>query len=132
MNLEIARPEDTKALAEFYKTFLSRGLVDVKVDRNGDFFAPYSVQSDQYLTYQLREEEKLEGIASFVIRDVLLDDKVQKVAFGRDLRISSNRRAVLEWSKHFLPVMNEVFKTFDCKYLFSVLSSFDNFASDQL
>ncbi|KYG64875.1 hypothetical protein AZI86_11785 [Bdellovibrio bacteriovorus] len=125
MNLEIARPEDTKNLSEFYKTFLSRGLVDVKVDRNGDFFAPYAVQSDQHLTYQLREDDKLEGIASFVIRDVLLDDKVQKVAFGRDLRISSNRRAVLEWSKHFLPVMNEVFKTFDCKYLFSVLSMGD-------
>lgn len=122
MKLEIARPEEAKALAEFYKTFLTRGLVEMKVDRGADFFAPYSIQSDQHLTYLLKEDDKLEGVASFVIRDVLLADKVQKVAFGRDLRISSNRRAVLEWSQHFLPVMHEVLKTFECKHLFSVLS----------
>lgn len=123
MKLEIAKPEESSSLAEFYKSFPLRGLVEMRIDRNGDFFAPYSVQSDQHLTYALKDDEnKLEGVASFVMRDVLLDNKVRPVAFGRDLRISSNRRAILEWSQHFLPVMQEVFQTFGCKYLFSVLS----------
>lgn len=122
MRLEIAKPEDSKALTEFFKNFPIRGVVEMKIDRDGNFFAPYAVQSDKHLTYKLQDDEKVEGIASFVMRDVLLDGQVTPVAFGRDLRISSNRRAVLEWSQHFLPVMNEVFQTFGCKYLFSVLS----------
>ncbi|HWU42952.1 MAG TPA: hypothetical protein VN132_05920, partial [Bdellovibrio sp.] len=122
MKLEIAKHEETAALAEFYKSFPVRGLVEMKIDRNGDFFAPYDIQAEQHLTYVLKEDEKLEGMASFLVRDVLLDNKVQTVAFGRDLRISTNRRAVMEWAQHFLPVMEEVFQTFDCKYLFSILS----------
>lgn len=122
MKLEIAKPEDSQALVEFYKSFPLRGLVEMKIDRNGDFFAPYEIQSDRHLTYQLKDDNKIEGIASFVLRDVLLDNHVGPVAFGRDLRISSNRRAILEWSQHFLPVMEEVFKTFQCKHIFSVLS----------
>ncbi|MGZ3775116.1 MAG: hypothetical protein ACXVCY_02540 [Pseudobdellovibrionaceae bacterium] len=123
MKLEIAKPEDTKALAEFYKSFPVRGLVELKIDRNDDFFVPYSIQSDKYLTYKLTgEENKIEGAASFIIRDVLLQDKVQPVVFGRDLRISSNRRAILEWTQHFLPVMEEVFQMFKCKHMFTSLS----------
>ncbi|XGC82184.1 hypothetical protein ACES2L_06760 [Bdellovibrio bacteriovorus] len=122
MKLEIATPQDAANLAEFYKSFPVRGLVEIKIDREKDFFAPYSIQSDRYLTYMLKDEDKIEGIASFITKDVLLENKVQTVAFGRDLRISSNRRAVMEWSKHFLPAMEEVFSTFNCKYLFSILS----------
>lgn len=122
MKLSIAKPEDTAPLAEFFKSFPTRGLVEMKVDRDKDFFAPYSIQAEQHLTYVLRDEDKIEGHASFVIRDVLMKNAVTPVAFGRDLRISSNRRAILEWSQHFLPVMDEVFQMFKCKYLFSVLS----------
>ena len=105
MQLEVAKLEDTAALAEFYKSFPVRGLVEMKIDRNGDFFAPYDIQAEQHLTYVLKEDEKLEGMASFIVRDVLLNNEVRPVAFGRDLRISNNRRAILEWSQHFLPVM---------------------------
>lgn len=123
MKLEIAKPEDKKALAEFFKTFSVRGPVEIKIDRNDDFFAPYAIQSDKYLTYKLTDKtQKIEGVASFVMRDVFLEDKVQPVVFGRDLRISSNRRAILEWAQHFLPVMEEIFQTFDSKYMFTVLS----------
>ncbi|MGE9746096.1 hypothetical protein [Bdellovibrio bacteriovorus] len=126
MRLEIAKPEDSKALVEFYKSFPLNGPVEIRIDRERDFFAPYSVQSDQHLTYQLKtDENKIEGMASFVVRDVWLDGKVSTVAFGRDLRISSNRRAILEWSQHFLPVMNEVSQTLGNKYLFSVMSMAD-------
>lgn len=123
MKLEIAKPEDAQILAAFFKSFPVRGLVELKIDRNENFFAPYSIQSDRYLTYKLSDDEnKIEGAASFIVRDVFLENKTQPVVFGRDLRISSNRRAILEWSQHFLPVMEEVFRTFDCKYMFTSLS----------
>ena len=122
MKLEIATPEDSAALVEFYKSFPSRGLVEMKIDRDGNFFAPYDIQSDQHLTYQLKGDNKLEGMASFVVRDVLLDNRVQPVAFGRDLRISSNRRAILEWSNHFLPAMEEVRRLYGTNYMFTTLS----------
>ncbi len=122
MNLEVAKHEDAALLAEFYKSFPVRGVVEMKIDRDGDFFAPYDIQAEQHITYLLKEDDKLEGMASFVVRDVLLNNTPQPVAFGRDLRITSNRRAVLGWSQHFLPVMEEVFSTFNCKYLFSILS----------
>lgn len=122
MKLEIAKPEDSARLVEFYKSFPLRGLVEIKIDRDGDFFAPYAIQSDRYLTYQLKDEDKIEGIASFVMRDVQLDGQVVPVAFGRDLRISSNRRAIMGWSQHFLPLMEEISKTFGSRHLFSVLS----------
>ena len=122
MKLEIAKPEDSSQLVEFYKSFPWRGTVEIKLDRGHDFFAPYSIQSDRHLTYKLKEDEKIEGIASFLIRDVLLENSIVPVAFGRDLRISSNRRAILGWSQHFLPVMEEVMYTFICEHVFSDLS----------
>lgn len=125
MRLEVAKPEDAATIAEFYKSFTQSGLVDIKVDRGNNFFYPYEIQSDKYLTYQLKSEEQLDGIASFVIRDVLLEGSVQPVAFGRDLRISSHRRAVLGWSQHFLPAMEEIEHLFGCKQFFSVLSFHD-------
>lgn len=122
MILEIAKPEDSASLADFYKNFTWRGTIEIKLDRGKDFFAPYAIQSDRYLTYALKDEDKIEGLASFLIRDVLLENQVTSVAFGRDLRISSNRRAILGWSQHFLPVMEEIMHTFKCEYVFSVLS----------
>ncbi|MGE5086965.1 MAG: hypothetical protein ACM3MG_11735 [Bacillota bacterium] len=122
MKLEVAQPEDSKALVEFYKSFPLRGPVEVKIDRDGDFFLPYEIHGEKHITYKLTEDNKLEGMASFVVRDVFLDDQVQPVAFGRDLRISSNRKAILEWGQHFLPVMDEVSQALESKYLFSVMS----------
>lgn len=130
MRLELARPEDSQALNEFYKNFSINGLVGYKIDRNGDFFAPYNIQSDKHVTYLLKDAvsntnqpAKIEGMASFIIRDVLIDGEITTVAYGRDLRISSSRLAVLEWTRHFLPVMEDVQKTFNCKYIFTVINS---------
>lgn len=125
MDLEIAGPELEGELSAFYKNFSQTGLVEIRVDRFGQYTAPYDIQGEQHLTYVLREKQQIEGTASFVIRDVLLENKIRTVAFGRDLRISSNRRAILEWGRHFLPVMGEVSQTFNAKYLFSVLSLSD-------
>lgn len=124
MKLELAKPEDSPALVEFYKNFPVQGLVELKVDRNDDFFKPYKLQSDRYVNYIIREQEsqKIEGQAAFVIKNVWLQDEVVPVAFGRDLRISSNRKAILSWGQHFLPVMDEIEKNYNAQYFFSILN----------
>lgn len=125
MSLRIATPEDSAALIEFHKNFLRPGQVEFKVDRCQNYFTPYDVHGEQHITYLFEHENQIEGSASFVIREVFLNGKVKRVAFGRDLRISNNRHAVLEWHKHFLPVLEEVFKTFSCQYMFSFISQND-------
>ncbi len=95
MKLEIAKTEDSKALAEFYKSFPVRGLVEMKIDRDGNFFSPYEIQSDRHLTYTLKEEEKLEGVASFVMRDVLWITKCAPLLL--DVTCESPQIAALFW-----------------------------------
>ncbi len=124
MRLELARPDDSPDLVEFFKNFPVKGLVELKVDRGTDFFKPYKLQSDRFVNYVIRDEEnqKIEGHAAFVIKNVWLQDEVVPVAFGRDLRISSNRKAVLSWGQHFLPVMDEIERNYQTQYFFSILN----------
>lgn len=125
MKLEIAKPENSKDLAEFFKSFVIHGTVEIKIDRMGNFFAPYDIQSEQHITYQLSTSEGIEGVASFLIKDVAFNGDIARVAIGKDLRISTNRRAVLEWSQHFLPVLEELKSTLKVQHFFSILSMSD-------
>ena len=122
MKLFLAQPSDKKALAKYYKSFEIPGAVDLKLDRRGDFFKPYESQSDNYWTFILRDREDILGVASFVILECLLDGQIQKVAMGRDLRISPSRKAVMGWAEHFLPVMDDLRKNLKIKHFFSILN----------
>lgn len=122
MKLSLAQPSDKRALAKYYKSFEIPGAVDLKLDRRGDFFKPYESQSDNYWTFVLRDREDILGVASFVILDCLLEGQVQKVAMGRDLRISPSRKAVMGWAEHFLPVMDDLRKNLKIKHFFSILN----------
>lgn len=123
MRLEVATTSDNQAILEFFKGFPVRGVLDLKVDRCGDFFAPYAVESDRFRTYLLKdEEEQIQGMASFIIKDVMIEGQLKTVAFGRDLRISSNRRAILEWSHHFVPTLSKITNEFGAEHFFSALN----------
>ncbi len=122
MKLSLAQPSDKKALAKYYKSFEIPGAVDLKLDRRGDFFKPYESQSDNYWTFILRDREEILGVASFVILECFLEGQVQKVAMGRDLRISPSRKAVMGWAEHFLPVMDDLRKNLKIKHFFSILN----------
>ncbi|MFP5519215.1 MAG: hypothetical protein ACLGGX_04885 [Bdellovibrionia bacterium] len=126
MQIRIAQPEDSKALVNFYKEFPLQGQVEIKVDRFNDYFAPYQVQSDRYLSYLMEDDVKtIHGTASFVIQNLHHQGQLQTVAWGRDLRIANNRQAVLNWSQHFLPVLNEVAQTFQTQFTLSVINLAD-------
>lgn len=122
MKLFIAQPSDAKPLAKYFKQFSLPGPVDLRIHRGQDFFKPYDCQSDQHLTFILKDKEDILGVASFVITDVLLEGQPQRVAMGRDLRISPQRKAVLGWTEHFLPVMEDLQKTLHIKNFFATLN----------
>lgn len=123
MKLETARREQSAELAAFFKKFPVHGPVDLTIDRSNDFFAPYDLQSDASVTYTLRSEgDELLGLATFNIFDSLVGGRETRVAFGKDLRILETRKAILGWTQHFLPVMEEVRRVFGAESFFSVLN----------
>lgn len=124
MRLETAGPEHSGELAAFFKRFPLRGPVELLVDRSRDFFKPYEIQSDAHVTYTLRDSDKgdLMGVASFALGETKIAGRDCRVAFGRDLRILETRQAVLGWTQHFLPVMEEVRKVFDVEHFVSILN----------
>lgn len=123
MRLEVAQATDNQAILEFYRGFPQKGVLELKVDRRGDFFGPYAVESDRFRTYLLKDEQShIQGMASFIIKDVLLEGEIKTVAFGRDLRISNNRRAIIEWADHFVPTLQELSDTFGVQHFFSALN----------
>lgn len=123
MKLDIATSADNPAILEFYNAFPIKGVLELKVDRRGDFFAPYAVESDRFRCYLLKDEhEQIQGMASFIIKDVMIEEEVRTVAFGRDLRISNNRRAIIEWADHFVPTLEDLKATYGVQHFFSALN----------
>lgn len=130
MLLDVATEADNQALISFYKEFPVKGLVDLKIDRNQDFFGPYKTQSNEFKTYLLREDlgadkDKIHAAASFVFRHVMTEGKLEKVAQAVDLRVHTNRRAILQWSHHFLPVLQKETEANDISSVFSVINLAD-------
>lgn len=124
MRLRPADVDDNKRLIDFYKTIPSRGWVELRTDRRPDFFAPYKLNSENYLTYLLEneEEQEIQGTASFVGKKVLIQGEPTNSVFACDLRISSNRNAVLNWSHHYLPTIQEVKDKFAAEHIFTIIN----------
>jgi hypothetical protein len=127
MILEIARPEDSWDLKQFFKNFTTGELIQFKIDRPRDFFTPYDIQSDTHVTYVLRKPEGrvIQGVATFVIRNVWLNQKIQTIAVARDLRILPSRQAILSWGQYFAPVLDEIKRAYHVDYFFSTLNMTD-------
>jgi hypothetical protein len=123
MKLLIAKASDNQALVEFHKSFPLKGQLELKVDRRGDFFGPYAAESERFRTYVLKDEhEAIQGMASFIVKEVMLEGAVRTVAFGRDLRISNNRRAITEWANHFLPTLEQMKLDHGVEHFFAALN----------
>lgn len=126
MRLERASHNDQTELKNFFEQFSLTGALDLKIRRPGDFFAPYKIQSDNYETLVLRETDgSIHGVASFVYRDVFFVDRVQRIAVATDLRIQPSRKAILQWSQHFLPVLKEVMQSQGVSCVLSVINTAD-------
>ena len=122
MILEVAQMQNNDELLEFYRRFPLDGLINLRADRSKDFFKYYGLQSDQYLTYILRSKDKIMGVVSFIVDQVVIEGKPTLVAWARDLRVSNERAAILGWSEHIQPVFEEIKKLFHVEYFFSTLN----------
>lgn len=120
MKLELLDQNSNQDLLEFFKEFPIKGLVEFKVDRLQDYFGLYKLQSENHRTYALRNDQnKIQAMASFALREVFQDGEVQQIALATDLRVAPSRQAILEWSNHFLPVMKSVKEDLGVSHFFS-------------
>lgn len=122
MEILIAQASDALELSQFHSQFTSHGLIELKAERGGDYFSHYRAQSPDFRTYILRDKSGIQATASFVIRECLFQGKVSRIAFANDLRVSNSRKAILQWTQHFLPVMQEISRDFQTEHLFSMIN----------
>lgn len=123
---EQATPEMSAELNSFYEQFTLKTALEFRPHRPQSFFSPYQLHSSEYDTYVLRgDQNEIQGIASFIYRDVLLDGRPQKIAYATDLRVTNQRRPLLEWSQKFLPVVRDVYQNKKVAVIFSAISRED-------
>ncbi|GIL17808.1 MAG: hypothetical protein BroJett040_15590 [Oligoflexia bacterium] len=128
MRLEVATKADNEELLKFYSSFPLNGLIDLKVSRGSNFFAPYQTLADDFRTYVLKDPEKgnqIEATASFLIKDTIYNNKRIRIAHATDLRVSNSRKAIIEWTQHFLPVLQQIQSDFKTEYCFSHINLSD-------
>lgn len=120
---------DQKELKNFFEKFTLNSVVDLKIRRPNSYFAPYEIQSNEFETLVLRDNDgEIHGVASFIYRDVFYVDHVQKIAIATDLRIQPSRKAILKWSEHFLPVLRDVMQKKSVSCVLSVINTLDPLA----
>ncbi len=126
MNLAFASETDSDRLGKYFQSHPIPGLIDLSINRQGHFFDQYRLQSNQFDTLILTDHNgEIQGMASFVFREALINGERGTIAYATDLRISPTRKAILGWSQHFLPILNDVVQKRGCQYVFSVLSTAD-------
>jgi hypothetical protein len=123
MKLVKASDLDNEQLLHFFAKSRVPGSIELQMRRMFSFFNQYRLQTDDYTTYLLlNNKDEIEALASMLYREAWLDGTKQTIGYATDLRVSQNRRAILEWSKHFLPILEEERAKRNCTYTFSVLA----------
>ncbi|RME15187.1 MAG: hypothetical protein D6797_07130 [Bdellovibrio sp.] len=114
---------DSSKLTEYFASTSLPGPVEIRIRRQKNFFAQYELQSDDYVTFFLEDEQtqEVKGLASLVFRKGWIQGQETTIGFGTDLRISSSRKAILQWSQLFLPAFEKELEKRNCKYVFSIL-----------
>lgn len=113
IHLREANPLDSENLNNFFSSVPLLGDLDLKIHRPVDFFSFFQKLSPRFKTYILEEslefnQHEILGTASFIYSTQLTNKEKIQIAFGCDLRISSQRKAIIEWSKYFLPQIEDI------------------------
>ena len=106
--LKEAKMEDSKKLNEFFTSILTKGEIDIRIQREEHFFSFYQRIGAESKTFIIEEDGEILGTASFLFRNLHFQNRSLKLAQGCDLRISSNRKAVLSWSQYFQPILEKL------------------------
>ena len=105
-------PLDSEKLSQFFSQIPTQGLLDMKIRRQIDFFSLYRRLQLKFHNYVLEEiqdnQAEILGTASFLLQDIIVGGKLTKISYACDLRISHQRKAVLNWTHHFLPQLENL------------------------
>ncbi|MBC7753943.1 MAG: hypothetical protein H7Z71_06880 [Moraxellaceae bacterium] len=125
IQLRESTPLDSKALNDFFSSIQTEGKLSMKVRRQIDFFSFYHRLGLKFKNYVFESTKQttgpqpqagkvfsllppeisseILGTASFLLQNRSLYNRVFKIALACDLRISNKRKAIMNWSKFFLP-----------------------------
>lgn len=112
--LREAFQDDSGQLNEFFTSIPIRGDIDVKIQRQNHFFSFYDRIGAKHRTFLLTDGDEILGMASFIFRRLAFENRVLKLGQACDLRISSNRKAILTWSKFFEPLLEKLRQEENC------------------
>lgn len=123
MRLARAESSDDRAMRDFYAHSSLHGPVDLRVERPGHFFDQYRLQSDDFETFLLKtDKDRVVGIATILFRRAFLKDKFETIGYCTDLRIAPSRQAIMEWTDHFTPLLEQLMQERGCHYFFSAIA----------
>lgn len=112
ISIREASPLDSPELNRFFSSIPVQGFLDVKIHRQVDFFSLFHRLGQKFKTYVLESKNsEILGTASFLLQHRICDQENLKIAFGCDLRISPQRKAILSWGKYFLPQIKKLSDT---------------------
>lgn len=113
ISLRESNPLDSAALNDFFSDIQTEGKLSIKIRRQIDFFSFYHrlnlkfknfiFENNKQHANAFRNTPEILGTASFLFQNRILFNKVIKIALACDLRISNKRKAIINWSKFFLP-----------------------------
>lgn len=106
--LEEAKLENSQKLNNFFTSIPTRGEIDIKIQREQHFFSFYQRIGLPFKTYIIKDEGEIVGTASFLFRNLSFQNRTLKLAQACDLRISSNRKVIMSWSKFFHPILEKL------------------------
>lgn len=116
LNLRESDPSDSEKLSQFFSQIPLQSLIDIKIQREVDFFSLYRRFQMNFQNFILEETHELNkeilGTASFIHSKCKVGKtpliNILNITNACDLRISPQRKAILHWSKFFLPKIKEV------------------------
>lgn len=133
MKLVKATENDSDRLKEFFERMILPGSIDFSIRRPGSFFDQYRLQSTDFQTIMLiDDQDKINGIASLIFREGHVNGEKQIWGYATDLRVAPTRQAVMQWASRFLPVLESECEARRCKYVFSAVEHHGNQAYNAL
>lgn len=123
MEIVKSQPKDQESLLQFYNSLNLPGYVELSLERKEPYDALYALQSNDYDTFIIRDADGgIHGTFTLLYRDGIIDGQFTKIGYATDMRVASNREALVTWSRHFLETLESSQKERNCPYMFSILS----------
>jgi len=110
-------------LIAFYQCNIYSAQTDLELIRKNDFFKHYEMQSSDHVTYLLiDDDDRIQGMATLLFKTAWIEGEQQVIGLASDLLVSKNRKAIVNWTKFFLPAINKEKKKRKCNFIFTFIS----------